>query len=91
MVKKTIKKIDSEAAVEVEEEQKAQRRRGCSYCETKLTPAYVDTQTLKRFLSERGKILPKGYTKACSKHQRAVTKQIKYARHLALLPFTPKV
>lgn len=92
MVKKTIKKIDSEAAVEdKQEEQKPARRRGCTYCESKQVPSYKDLETLRRFLSERGKILPKTYTHLCSKHQRAVTKNIKYARHLSLLPFTQKV
>ncbi|MEK7617125.1 MAG: 30S ribosomal protein S18 [Patescibacteria group bacterium] len=103
-VKKTIRKITSkevmkkiepvEAEVAKESPPDARRevkKRGCTYCETRMVPSYTDTQTLKRFLSERGKILPKGYTKVCSKHQRAVTKQIKYARHLSLLPFTPKV
>lgn len=94
MVKKTIKKIEAETPVKIkdeQEEQKVQKRRGCTYCETKIAPSYVDTATLKRFLSERGKILPKTYTRLCSKHHRAATRNIKYARHLSLLPFTPKV
>lgn len=92
MVKKTIKKIEPEVVKESENgEQKPQRRRGCSYCEAKLAPSYTDLVILRRFLSDRSKILPKTYTHLCSKHQRAVTKHIKYARHLSLLPFTPKV
>lgn len=92
MVKKTIKKIESEVAEEtIAVAQKPTRRRGCAFCQSKQAPSYVDTATLKRFLSERGKILPKTYTHLCSKHQRAVTKHIKYARHLALLSFTPKL
>lgn len=92
MVKKTIKKIDSEVPVKDEqEEQKSQRRKGCAYCENKQVPSYTDLATLRRFLSDRSKILPKSYTHLCSKHQRGVTKHIKYARHLSLLPFTPKV
>lgn len=103
-LKKTIKKITTqvedatkkadtklEQASEETEEQKVPKRRGCSFCQSKQIPSYEDTATLKRFLSERTKILPKTYTHLCSKHQRAVTKHIKYARHLALLPFTPKI
>lgn len=92
MVKKTIKKIETEAKEEaLKEEQKSTKGKGCAFCQSKTKPAYFDIATLKRFISDRGKILPKAYTKTCSKHQRAVAKNVKYARHLALLPFTPKV
>lgn len=92
MVKKTIKKIESEAVKESENgEKKLPKRKGCIFCGTKQSPSYTDLTTLKRFLSERSKILPKTYTHLCSKHQRATSKQIKHARHLALLPFTPKI
>ncbi len=81
-----------------QEEKQPPRKRGCVYClnersssTNRQLPSYTDMATLKRFLSDRSKILPKAYTHLCSKHQRAVTKNIKYARHLALLPFTPKV
>lgn len=48
---------------------------------------YKDVQKLKRFISERGKILPRRVTGACAKHQRAITLAVKRARHLALLPY----
>lgn len=89
-MKKTIKKITAEP-VKQEQEQKTGKTKGCFFCQNKQIPEFTDSATVKRFLSERGKILPKGYTRLCSKHQRAAAKQIKYARHLALLPFTPKV
>lgn len=76
---------------EVSSEAKQFKKRGCAFCESKKMPSYLDLVTLKRFVSDRSKILPKTYTHLCAKHQRAVTKNIKYARHLALLPFTPKV
>ena len=63
----------------------------CLFCQNKSTPTYTDLVTLRRFLTDRAKILPKLRSGVCSKHQRAVTKNIKYARHLALLPFVPKV
>lgn len=81
----------SKAEAVKEEVEAPQRKRGCAYCLNNKIPSYTDMATLKRFLSERSKILPKSYTHLCSKHQRATTKNIKYARHLSLLAFTPKV
>ena len=49
---------------------------------------YKDTNKLKRYISERGKILPRRITGNCAKHQRALTVAIKRARHVALLPYT---
>ena len=51
---------------------------------------YKDVKTLKRFLSEDGKILPQRRTGLSAKNQRKVTTAIKRARHLALLPFTSR-
>lgn len=59
----------------------------CSFCESKTMPVYTDSAALKRFLSDRGKILPKLRSGLCSKHQKRVATEIKHARHLALLPF----
>ncbi len=47
---------------------------------------YKDTQRLRRYLSERGKIVPRRVTGTCARHQRQLTTAIKRARHLALLP-----
>ncbi len=55
-----------------------------------LSLDYKDTKTLKRFLSEGGKILPRRRTGLSAKEQRKVTTEIKRARHLALLPFTSR-
>ena len=66
-------------------------KRVCLFCKEKSSPSYTDTQNLRKFLSDRGKILPRAKTGSCSKHQRRITHEIKYARHLSLLPFTPKV
>ncbi len=54
-------------------------------------PDYLDTTSLEKFLSERGKIIPRSKSGLSSKQQRAVTTAIKRARHLALLPFLVKV
>ena len=71
--------------------QTAQTKRRCVFCKSDMKPTYTDTGGLRRFINDRGKILPKLRTGVCSKHQRIVTAHIKYARHLALLPFTQKV
>ncbi len=49
---------------------------------------YKDVAKLRRFISERGKILPRRVTGTCARHQRELTVAIKRARHLALLPYT---
>jgi small subunit ribosomal protein S18 len=51
---------------------------------------YKDSDSLRRFTTERGKILPRRITGTCAKHQRLVAREIKRARSLALLPFVTK-
>lgn len=63
----------------------------CAFCSTKTVPSYTDSVGLKRFVSSRGKLVPKLRSGLCSRHQRALTSEVKRARHLALLPFTLKV
>lgn len=79
------------AEEKIEEEPSKVWRKGCSFCKSNSNPTYTDLVALRRFLTDRAKILPRARSGACSKHQRAVAKNIKYARHLALLPFVPKV
>lgn len=69
----------------------ARTKKPCFYCQNKTVPTYTDIATLRRYQTDRAKIIPKLKNNLCSKHQRGVSKNIKYARHLALLPFTPKV
>jgi len=65
------------------------KRRVCVFCEEKNNVIdYKDINKLRRFVSERGKILPRRITGNCAKHQRAVTIAIKRARHVALMPYT---
>ena len=65
------------------------RRTVCSFCVDKIDHIdYKDTAKLRRFLSERAKILPRRITGTCAKHQRQLTVAIKRARHIALLPFS---
>lgn len=63
----------------------------CFFCQSKTNPAYTDTSVLRRFTSDRAKIVPRLRSGLCAKHQRALTRNIKYARHLSLLPFIPQV
>ena len=59
----------------------------CVFCGKDNVIDYKDTNKLKRYISERGKILPRRITGNCAKHQRALTVAIKRARHLALMPY----
>ncbi len=65
------------------------RRKVCRFCADKtLKIDYKDPETLKHFVTERGKILPRRITGTCAKHQRRLTNAIKIARIMALMPFT---
>ena len=64
------------------------RKKVCIFCGEDNVIDYKDTAKLRKFISERGKILPRRVTGTCAKHQRAVTLAIKRARHVALLPYT---
>jgi len=65
------------------------RRKVCAFClEKSKTIDYKDISTLRRFLTERGKIKSRRKTGTCAKHQRRLAVAVKRARHLALLPFT---
>lgn len=65
------------------------RKKVCAFCGKDAKPVdYKDINTLKKYISERGKILPRRITGTCAKHQRAVTTAVKRARHIALLPYT---
>ena len=64
------------------------RKKVCSFCVDKVEHVdFKDTAKLKRYLSERGKILPRRTTGTCAAHQRQLTVAIKRARHIALLPY----
>ena len=64
------------------------RRKVCSFCVDKIdTIDYKDVARLRRFVSERAKILPRRVTGTCARHQRELTVAIKRARQIALMPF----
>ena len=65
------------------------KKKVCQFCADKVEHIdYKDTAKLRRFVSERSKILPRRITGTCAKHQRQLTEAIKRARHIALLPFS---
>ncbi len=68
--------------------QRHKRRKVCQFCVDKATFVdYKDVAKLKKFTSERGKILPRRATGACAMHQRQLTEAIKRARQVALMPY----
>lgn len=65
------------------------KRKVCQFCVDKIADVeYKDATRLRRYLTERGKILPRRISGNCAKHQRQVTIAIKRARQVALLPYT---
>lgn len=65
------------------------KKKVCQFCVDKVQNIdYKDVAKLRRYVSERAKILPRRITGTCAKHQRQLTVAIKRARHIALLPFT---
>ena len=64
------------------------RRKVCQFCVDKVEHIdYKDIARLRRYMSERGKILPRRITGTCAKHQRAITIAVKRARQIAILPY----
>lgn len=64
------------------------RRKVCRFCaDTSLVIDYKDVKSLRYFITERGKIIPRRISGTCAKHQRSLTRAIKRARTIALLPF----
>ena len=64
------------------------KKKVCMFCVDKVEKIdYKDTGKIKRYISERGKIVPRRISGNCAKHQRQLTEAIKRARHIALLPF----
>lgn len=65
------------------------KKRVCAFCEDKkLVIDYKDANRLKKYVTEKGKIIPSRQTGTCARHQRELTVAIKRARNIALLPFS---
>jgi len=65
------------------------KKRVCLFCADKVVHIdYKDVARLRKYISERGKILPRRASGNCAKHQRTMTQNVKRARHMALMPYT---
>ena len=65
-----------------------QRKKVCTLCSDKnFVLDYKNADQLKKFINEKGKILPRRTTGACAKHKRDITLSVKIARHIAILPY----
>jgi len=68
------------------------RQKVCKFCEGRITDIdYKDDRTLRRFISDRGKIIPRRMSGVCEHHQRQLTRAINRARQIALLPYVAEV
>lgn len=80
---------DGEKEVRSFNRQRRGRKKVCPFCVDKVEHIdYKEISKLRKFISERGKILPKRISGNCAKHQRQLTNAIKRARHVALMPFS---
>jgi len=67
---------------------KTTRKKVCGFCAEKVNEVdYKDVAKLKKYITEKGKIVPRRQTGTCAKHQRTLTNAIKRARYMALLPY----
>ena len=64
------------------------KKKVCAFCADKnLVIDYKDSEKLRKYVSEKGKILPRRVTGACAKHQRYIANEVKKARFMAIIPF----
>lgn len=82
---------ESEAQIQEGRAHTLKAKKKCPFCQSKTEPSYIDSTTLKKFISDRGRITNRLRGGVCAKHQRRITTQIKRARHLALLPFIIRI
>ena len=83
------KKTGDKAETQMRRRPMRRRKKVCAFCaDANKALDYKDVALLKKYVSERGKILPRRVTGTCARHQRELTVAIKRARHLALLPYT---
>jgi small subunit ribosomal protein S18 len=66
------------------------RNASCYFSDTKTEPNYKEVLILRRFITDRGKVLPKKITGLTARHQRTLSKEVKKARFMALLPYTDR-
>jgi len=66
------------------------RRKICYFDANKVDPVFTEVAVLRKFTTERGKIMPAAKTGVCAKHQRGLSRSIKRARQVGLLPYTDR-
>lgn len=82
-------RTDAQADGQYTRKRRKRRPKVCHFCVEKIDHVdYKDIDKLRKYVTERGKIVPRRVTGACAKHQRQLTRAIKRARIMALLPFT---
>ncbi|MEW6577561.1 MAG: 30S ribosomal protein S18 [Chloroflexota bacterium] len=95
--RRNLNDIEEDDSLDMEQDEGSSRERGARrgrrrkedyFHASNTVPNYKDVETLRRFITERAKIRPRRQTGLTSKNQRLLARQIKRARHLALLPFT---
>lgn len=67
---------------------KKRRKKPCYFCENKTNPDFRDAELLRKYMTERGKIMTQRASGCCSKHQRALAKAIKRSRQIGFVPYT---
>ena len=88
MDKKASYNKNAEGDDKIKKVRSTQKKKVCPYCVEKASEIdYKDVQKLKRFITEKGKILPRRMSGVCAKHQRILATAIKRAREMALLPY----
>jgi len=86
-MRKQVKKTDMQDDKNLKKVRKNQKKI-CAFCNDKVTDIdYKDAVKLKKYMTEKGKIIPRRATGVCAKHQRELTNAIKRARVMALLPY----
>ena len=64
------------------------KKLSCYYCDNKKDPDYKDIDTISKFISDRARILSRGRSGVCNKHQRKIAEAVKLARFMAIMPYT---
>ncbi len=80
--------MEKERVERTDRRNRKSRKKVCAFCMDKIEHIdYKDVPRLKRYLSDRAKIIPRRVTGTCARHQRQLTVAVKRARHLAFLPY----
>ena len=80
--------MEKERVERTDRRNRKSRKKGCAFCMDKIEHIdYKDVPRLRRYLSDRAKIIPRRVTGTCARHQRQLTVAVKRARHLAFLPY----